>query len=50
MKEKEMIEIAGMIDEVLSNANDETLHMNVKKRVVKLAQKYPIYPRFEHIE
>ena len=50
MKEKEMIEIAGMIDEVLSNANDETLHMNVKKWVVKLAQKYPIYPRFEHIE
>ncbi|HOE77169.1 MAG TPA: serine hydroxymethyltransferase [Bacilli bacterium] len=50
MKEKEMVEIAGMIDEVLTHPSDEALHREIKKRVVKLAQKFPTHPHFEHIQ
>ncbi|HPX20917.1 MAG TPA: serine hydroxymethyltransferase, partial [Bacilli bacterium] len=50
MKEKEMVEIAGMIDEVLTHPSDEALHREIKKRVAKLAQKFPTHPHFEHIQ
>lgn len=42
MKEKEMGEIADLIDQVLRNPNDEKIKQNVRKRVRKLTRKYKV--------
>ena len=42
MKEKEMGEIADLIDQVLRNTNDEKIKQKVRKRVGKLTRKYKV--------
>lgn len=42
MKEKEMDEIADLIDQVLRNPNDEKIKQKVRKRVGKLTRKYKV--------
>lgn len=42
MKEKEMGEIADLIDQVLRNPNDEKIKQKVRKRVRKLTRKYKV--------
>ncbi len=44
MKEKEMIEIAGFIDEVLSDRNSEEKILKVREKVKGLTKKFPLYP------
>jgi len=44
MKEKEMIEIAEFIDEVLSNRNSEEKILKVREKVKGLTKKFPLYP------
>ena len=43
MKEKEMIEIADMIDTLLTHRDKKTIS-NVKARVKELVKKFPLYP------
>ncbi len=43
MKEHEMEQIAGFIDEILSNAKDETAIAGVKEKVTQLVKKFPLY-------
>lgn len=45
MKEKQMAEIAGMIDKVLSNHHDEKTIAQVRKDVKRLVSKFPIYKK-----
>lgn len=42
MKEKEMGEIADLIDQVLRNPNDEKIKQKVRKRVRRLTRKYKV--------
>ena len=42
MKEKEMGEIADLIDQVLRNPNDEKIKQKVRKRVRKLTRRYKV--------
>lgn len=42
MREKEMGEIADLIDQVLRNPNDEKIKQKVRKRVRKLTRKYKV--------
>jgi len=43
MKESEMKKIAGLISRVLSNVEDENLHINVLEEVKELAGQFPLY-------
>ncbi len=43
MKEKEVEQIAGMILKVLENINDEDKIAEVKKEVLQLTEKFPLY-------
>ncbi|MGB7062954.1 MAG: serine hydroxymethyltransferase [Candidatus Zixiibacteriota bacterium] len=43
MKEPEMKEIAAMIDRVISNLGNEEVYAQVKKEVLALCQKFPLY-------
>jgi glycine hydroxymethyltransferase len=43
MKEKEMEEIAGLIDEVLSNITDAAAAGRVKQKVSTLVKRFPLY-------
>lgn len=43
LKEKDFIEIGKIIDEALSNKDDETVLNNLKLRVKKITDKYPLY-------
>lgn len=43
MKEKEMIEIAHLIDKALRNKDDEKMLLEVKKDIVELTKKFPLY-------
>jgi glycine/serine hydroxymethyltransferase len=43
MKEPQMIEIAHLIDEVLSSPGDEKAASNVRKEVKVLISKFPLY-------
>ena len=43
MKEKEMIEIAHLIDKALRNKNDEKMLLEVKKDILELTKKFPLY-------
>ena len=43
MKESEMEIIAGLIDRVLANVEDETVHMDVLNEVRELAGQFPLY-------
>jgi glycine hydroxymethyltransferase len=43
MKEKEMEIIAGLIDQVLSDIEDESVHLKVLEDVKNLAEKFPLY-------
>jgi glycine hydroxymethyltransferase len=45
MKESEMREIAGFIARVLENANDEIVIAEVKKEVIELSRKFPMYAK-----
>lgn len=47
LKEQEMEKIAYMIDEVLSDINNESVTEKVKKEVQKLLKKYPLYQSLE---
>ena len=49
MKEKDMDEIAGMIDDALKMPEDESNLEKVRVRVEKLIQKYPLYPELLEI-
>lgn len=44
MKEKEMEIIAGWINEAIINKDDEEKLTEIKKEVVKLSKKFPLYP------
>jgi len=44
MKEDEMKIIAGWIDEVINNFEDTAKLMEIKKRVIALTAKFPLYP------
>ena len=44
MKEKEMIQIADMIEKVLANPEDEGIHLAVQKDVSTLCDQFPLYP------
>ena len=44
MKEKEMEEIAGLIEETLQNAANEDKLDQIRKRVEVLTHKFPLYP------
>lgn len=43
MKEKEMIEIAHLIDKTLRNKDDEKMLLEVKKDILELTKKFPLY-------
>ena len=43
MKEKEMIEIAHLIDKALRNKDDEKMLLEVKKGILELTKKFPLY-------
>lgn len=43
LKEKEMIEIVGLIDEVLTNPENETIIEGVRAKVQGLANRFPLY-------
>lgn len=43
MKEKEMIEIAHLIDKALRNKDDEKNLLEVKKAILELTKKFPLY-------
>lgn len=43
MKEKEMIEIAHLIDKALKNKDDEKILLEVKKAILELTKKFPLY-------
>jgi glycine hydroxymethyltransferase len=45
MKEKEMDEIAGLIDEVLSDCDNERTLRSVRKKVKELCQRFPLNER-----
>ena len=42
MKEKEMIQIAHLIDKALRNYDNEELQEQVKKEVILLTSKFPL--------
>jgi glycine hydroxymethyltransferase len=44
MKEKEMVQIADMIVEVLRNIKDEKTIQSVRSRVEELCSRFPLYP------
>jgi len=44
MKVKEMVEIAAMIDEVLSNIGKEAVYARIRRKVYELCQGFPLYP------
>jgi glycine hydroxymethyltransferase len=43
MKEPEMKMIAGLIDRVLSNVEDESIHLGILEEVSELAGQFPLY-------
>ena len=43
MKVEEMVEIAGFIDEVLSNIDNDTIIANVRKKVQNLCNSFQLY-------
>lgn len=43
MKESEMITIANLIDKALKGRDDENILNNVKKEVIELTKKFPLY-------
>jgi glycine hydroxymethyltransferase len=45
MKEKEMEQIANFIDEALSNWQNDAALADIKKRVEKFCENFPLYPR-----
>jgi glycine hydroxymethyltransferase len=45
MKEKEIVMIAGWMDEVMKNSTDEKVIKSVRAKVLKLCGKFPVYNR-----
>ena len=43
MKETEMIQIAGWIDEAIENWQNETALAEIRRQVVELTKKFPLY-------
>ncbi|MFH1336209.1 MAG: serine hydroxymethyltransferase [Candidatus Zixiibacteriota bacterium] len=43
MKETEMQKIAGLIDQVISHLKDEKVYAQVKKEILTLCQRFPLY-------
>ncbi len=44
MREREMCQIAGMIDRILSAPEDATLAQGIREEVRELARRFPLYP------
>ena len=44
MKETEMTEIAGLINEVLRVPEDESVALKVSREVKELTSRFPLYP------
>jgi glycine hydroxymethyltransferase len=44
MKEKDMENVAGMINDVISNPGSDDIKKDVKQRIEDLASEYPLYP------
>lgn len=44
LKENDVVEVVGMIDKVLMNADDENIINGVKEDVKAFMQKFPLYP------
>ncbi len=43
MKENEMVEIAGLIDQVICNLGDEAVYERTKKSVYEIGKNFPLY-------
>lgn len=50
MKEEEMKIIAGLIDEAITNWQNEDALANIKNRVLELTKKFPLYPGLSVME
>ncbi len=44
LKESDLVEVVGMIDRVLTNADDEKTVLSVREEVKSFMQKFPLYP------
>ncbi len=44
LKEADLVEVVGMIDRVLTNADDEKTVLSVREEVKNFMQKFPLYP------
>jgi len=44
MKEKELLKIAGFIQEAIDNKNDQLKLLQIRKEVLVLTKKFPLYP------
>jgi glycine hydroxymethyltransferase len=44
MREPEMVEIAGLIDRVLSNLGSASVEARVRDEVQELTNRFPLYP------
>jgi glycine hydroxymethyltransferase len=47
MKEPEMVEVAAMIDRVLSRPGNEDVTREVRREVEQLCQRFPLYPELQ---
>jgi glycine hydroxymethyltransferase len=45
LKEKHMSKIVDLIDEVITNFNDESKLNLIGDKVIKMMKKFPIYPK-----
>jgi glycine hydroxymethyltransferase len=43
MKEKDMIEVAQLVDRIISNLNNDKIYAEVKEEVQSLCKKFPLY-------
>jgi glycine hydroxymethyltransferase len=50
MKEREMEIIAGLIDKAITNKNDETTLNEVRREVIELTSKFPLYEGLSYIK
>ncbi len=43
-KDDDMKAVAGLINKVISNINDRSIHARVKEEVLEMCRRYPLYP------
>jgi glycine hydroxymethyltransferase len=48
MKEKQMVLIAGLLDDAIAHKSDEKALKGIKEQVKKLCDGFPMYPGFEN--